>query len=1471
MPRGGRGALGSRGSGDQNMEMAAGGAGMEENARDDVAASPGKRRSKARQDGGNDEPARNRWREDIDATRALEALRASGGAATTFLPSHAERHQMGNSSEPARPVETSRREESNAQASGTGSGETGREMPAGPPGSETQAKVNRKEESAPIVQDGAPSSSAPPTSTNGATMMGGGAGDAVRPTNLLNHPERLDRGEPLANFSETSGTTYAARTKREHQLLFGTTGQRLNAVEATSDKLWKTCQKFEEVCIREVQTLKETDGVYFREMHALHAGHHGALAKIGEIEAALSLLWSCTSSSVQALDAARGNSAEILGRVELDSATGRGEIRELWLRLQNALGEATASMAKSSREHDTLLIKVEEQERVIQGLVQASDVSARSSCNYKDTVETLLIKVDAQDGVIQRLAKAYDTSYAPARSGSAYNDRVEKLLSTAGAQAVEIQQLKAQAYDTSQVAARNGKDYIDMAGKVEKQGRMIQQLQTQLQTQVQDASGVSDLGDKVRAFEEQLRHQKAGAKVVNSLAQQKATSCAKTVNGLAQQLAVLTQWVQGSNALGQEGMPARAAAETQAMSSRAMARISKPRRRVSSERSRATQPATRLLKMYIKSRKAPSPPAGRIHVYNQGASSTMTSAAPATTSTTSPAAGVTDLSTLDHDLPGDHATFSPPAPPTSATPEQEAPTCVKSGGRACPTTLTNLGAQAQISGSPSLASLANLFQRTLVTSMQGLAKGPDHAPQAVFAGRRLSSQTIFAEAVLTRVLVDVLKNIGDLEKCAWWKCVDEADFVYQDLQHEMDTMHNLGFDTVTVAVFRKAIATIFFELGVGGAPLLAAIPEETEAPNSEPEDANSLESPAPEGGKDGAGDIASTVAAKATTPANECAGVNVETKAPAPNKEGASLKDATDGPPPNEQLEPMEHVEPVLDKGEYIIKVPGDGDCMFEATATGIEAIHGRVRPVSKALRLALANDCRDKAVKQMTGVMRAHLEEAIKQHLLFLDGVGGKEITNIDAHATEMGKQGVFGGEIELLAIAAGNHLVIKIIRGEQRHSIQLEGQEIRNPSITLAFYGNHYDLVVDTRTDMGRTMADTDLAEVTWSPPPRSTVDADDDASKEGGAAMGNESGSVKDSPAALNKEGGTVKGKENTSAKGSFRDACKGAASNAYAVLGEDAEDGQDADDQGQQGGQDAQEEQKAPDQGLKEEDEKIKLLSARLDALDQTVVASPQDVEAAAALWQECAALANNCTVQRLQSEFIGARAERTCNRMLKKCREALATIGPTPYLTITDASVERDLDLPNSPTLQEAAPRIRANLEELLPSGTPWAARLVNADELLHLHQTFADTHRLMQSCVSDHGLEAREIRHPLEVGMDSAEASLNLLRSRFAATLTKVDTILSGEADGFQQVPDRKGKSKKMNTRDHAEEAGALVRGVWDMQRADAGEIKALLCGRGKGGRAVRVEGAQQAHAGKQCTAHHGREFKASTPHGNGK
>ena len=53
------------------------------------------------------------------------------------------------------------------------------------------------------------------------------------------------------------------------------------------------------------------------------------------------------------------------------------------------------------------------------------------------------------------------------------------------------------------------------------------------------------------------------------------------------------------------------------------------------------------------------------------------------------------------------------------------------------------------------------------------------------------------------------------------------------------------------------------------------------------------------------------------------------------------------------------------------------------------------------------------------------------------------------------MGREGEFGNDWELMAIAKGNELVINIIRGEARYSQQLDGQEIRNPPITLAFYG--------------------------------------------------------------------------------------------------------------------------------------------------------------------------------------------------------------------------------------------------------------------------------------------------------------------------------------------------------------------------------------------------------------------------------
>ncbi|KAJ1466206.1 hypothetical protein T484DRAFT_2520169, partial [Baffinella frigidus] len=287
-----------------------------------------------------------------------------------------------------------------------------------------------------------------------------------------------------------------------------------------------------------------------------------------------------------------------------------------------------------------------------------------------------------------------------------------------------------------------------------------------------------------------------------------------------------------------------------------------------------------------------------------------------------------------------------------------------------------------------------------------------------------------------------------------------------------------------------------------------------------------------------------------------------------------------------------------------------------------------------------------------------------------------------------------------------------------------------------------------------MGRRMADAGRAEDPWPSLPRSTVDK------------------FKTSKKTL-----------------SLRDMCKGANCNAFAGLEEESED-QPADGKGAEDGQ------KAPDQGRQGKDTVIELLSARMDALDQVVVASAHHAEAAATLMQEAAAHAVNHTAQRLESELLCARAQRTCNRVIKKCREALASIGLTPYLNITDPAMERTLDLPSSPTVSEAAPRINAILQQLLPPDPPWAERQVNVDELLHLHQTFADGHRLMESCVPDHGMEAREFRHPLEVGTDRAEASLGLLRNRFAATLSKVERILSGEADGFQLVPVRNGKTK---------------------------------------------------------------------------
>ncbi|KAJ1496245.1 hypothetical protein T484DRAFT_1874618 [Baffinella frigidus] len=190
------------------------------------------------------------------------------------------------------------------------------------------------------------------------------------------------------------------------------------------------------------------------------------------------------------------------------------------------------------------------------------------------------------------------------------------------------------------------------------------------------------------------------------------------------------------------------------------------------------------------------------------------------------------------------------------------------------------------------------------------------------------------------------------------------------------------------------------------------------------------------------------------------------------------------GHPEAMQLEPPPvHTLPVLKAWEHLIEVPGRGDCMFEAAGTGIQANLGHARPVGEMLRLALANDVRAEAIKLETGDMREHFQREIMGTHLVVDGEG--EFTDmharaaLDAHAEMMGKQGEYGKDLELMAIAAGNKLVINIIRGKARYPYQLEGQEIRNPPITLAFYGLHYDLVVDTRTEMGRRMADADQAE--------------------------------------------------------------------------------------------------------------------------------------------------------------------------------------------------------------------------------------------------------------------------------------------------------------------------------------------------------------------------------------------------------
>ncbi|KAJ1464399.1 hypothetical protein T484DRAFT_3645484, partial [Baffinella frigidus] len=546
--------------------MAVDGTGMAENAPDDAAVSLGKRGNDQRheRERGSVQHARSKTsRKGESSAREARSGNAPAGSGEDSMPNHLGRQEE-NSRETAQPTGrgSSRSEGCSEQVSRSGSGESGMRLAIGLPGSEqTMAIVS--DEMTPFVQSGVPASSAPLTSINGATNIEGGSGVVVACSAKPPEPPRMrETGEPMAFFSKTSGTTGRSAKNETACVTPDWLLHAVNNLEASTSGLWTTLGAHKEAYIGKMQFLTDFEGACTREVRALHVGHQDAQARIGELEAACSDFWNCTASSVMALEASGYNTATTLGHVEHGVATARGEIRELWLVLQGALGEVSASMTRSGIDHDKLMVKA-----------------------------------DAQEGMMQRLSQACDTSDATARSGSAY---IEKLFNMAGAQAMVIQQLQAQADDTSRVAAGNCKDYIDMVGEVEKQGETIERLQTQ----VLDASGViTELGGKMRALEDELRRQKAGAKVVNSLAQQKATSRAKVVNDLAQQLSVLTQWMQDSIAPVQEGMSAQAAAEaaaeTQAKSSRTTARISKIRRGTSSSRSRATRTAKGGLKMYI--------------------------------------------------------------------------------------------------------------------------------------------------------------------------------------------------------------------------------------------------------------------------------------------------------------------------------------------------------------------------------------------------------------------------------------------------------------------------------------------------------------------------------------------------------------------------------------------------------------------------------------------------------------------------------------------------------------------------------------------------------------------------------------------------------------------------------------------------------------------------------------------------------
>jgi len=197
--------------------------------------------------------------------------------------------------------------------------------------------------------------------------------------------------------------------------------------------------------------------------------------------------------------------------------------------------------------------------------------------------------------------------------------------------------------------------------------------------------------------------------------------------------------------------------------------------------------------------------------------------------------------------------------------------CIAPCGMAAPvgvgqgSTLATRVTQAQITGRPSLAPLAKLCQHTLDTVKKGFAVSPDHAP---------CYQS--PEAVLTRVLVDVLKETASAESLPWWTSGDQAEWACDILEHKVVRICCTDPGSKTGEVLRGAATTISAVLRSEGAPPLAANADEQGTSSPELETAKT---PATVGVKDCTRTNATVAGAKTVTPANECTGVKVECKA----------------------------------------------------------------------------------------------------------------------------------------------------------------------------------------------------------------------------------------------------------------------------------------------------------------------------------------------------------------------------------------------------------------------------------------------------------------------------------------------------------------------------------------------------------------------------------------------------------------